>query len=313
MGIIEAVGLGALQGLTEFLPISSSGHLSLIQYFLGLEDTPRFFDVMLHVGTLLAVVIYYRSSLWIRPKDLLRLGTSGRENIDPPKTVPGRPGALFYPSPWRILIFLMLATVPAVIAAGIFRPTKLEPGESLATARSSWRNKVGDLREYSSQKPWVVLGFLTCTGFVLLAGARATGGHVDSQTMRWWHAFGVGIAQGVSAICPGLSRSGMTVSTGMLLGLRGEWAVHFSLLMSIPAILGAVVLKSRDLDTTWLTSENLWATFAGTVTSAIVGWFCISLLLRSVRRGRWWWFTIYVWSLVVVVSLVLSFTKFHAS
>lgn len=312
MGIIEAVALGALQGLTEFLPVSSSGHLSLIQYFLGIEDTPRFFDVMLHVGTLLAVLLYYRSSLWIRPRDMFRFRSSPLDS-DPNASSPssgtstGTPGALFYPSPGRILAYLVLATLPAIVAAGLFRPTKLATGETLATVDSNWRNRVGDMREYSSQKPWVVIGFLTCTGFVLLAGSRATGGHVDSRTMSWWHALGIGIAQGISAICPGLSRSGMTVSAGMLLGLRGEWAVHFSLLMSIPAILGAVVLKSRDLDPAWLTPENVTATIAGTATSAIVGWFCISLLLRTVRRGRWWWFTLYVWGLVAVVAFWLSY------
>lgn len=96
------------------------------------------------------------------------------------------------------------------------------------------------------------------------------------------------------------------MSTGMVIGLRPQWAVHFSLLMSLPAILGAVVLKAKDLDPNWLTQQNVISTSVGTVVSAIVGWFCIQLLLRSVRAGRWWWFSIYVWTLAAVMSVILT-------
>ena len=96
----------------------------------------------------------------------------------------------------------------------------------------------------------------------------------------------------------------MTVSTGMLLGLRGEWAVHFSLLMSLPAVLGAAILKAKDADPAWV-SAHLIPTLLGTLTSAIVGWFCITLLLKAVQRGRWWWFALYVWAFVSISTLLL--------
>jgi undecaprenyl-diphosphatase len=296
MGIWEAIGLGAFQGIAEFLPISSSGHLALLQYFLGIADTPRFFDVMLHVGTLAAVLAFYRRSLWISPSELL----SGKSH-------PGRSeeGHLLGSYPRRIVLFLLLATLPTVAAALVFRPTKIAPGASLADTEISWRNQIGDIREYASQRPEMILCFLLVTSVVLLIGARANHGTKDSNTMRWWQALLMGVAQAFSALFPGLSRSGMTVSAGMLLGLRGEWAVHFSLLMSIPAIVGAVVLKSRDLDPAWLTPQNIAATTVGTVVSALVGWFSISLLLRSVRKGQWWHYSLYLWLVVIVAYACL--------
>ncbi|MBY0589522.1 undecaprenyl-diphosphate phosphatase [bacterium] len=290
MGTWESIGLGILQGMTEFLPVSSSGHLSIFEYFLGLEETPRFFDVMLHVGTLLAVLLFYRTS----PIEIWKKAGTGS-----------------FPLRSRLLVlagFVILATLPAVGAGAIFRPTKLLPGQTLDQVDRSWTEFVGDLREYSSQQPQYVLSFMTLTGAVLLAGSRAQGGTVDAHTMKWWQALGIGLGQMLSALLPGLSRSGMTVSTGLLLGLRGEWAVHFSLLMSLPAVLGATVLKAKDADPSWI-AAHLGPTAWGTLTAAFVGWFCITLLLKAVKRGRWWWFAIYVWIFVATSATLLSNQK----
>jgi undecaprenyl-diphosphatase len=287
MGTWESIGLGILQGVTEFLPVSSSGHLSIFEYFLGLQETPRFFDVMLHVGTLLAVLLFYR----VAP---LKLWQQAGEGSFPTKARLA-----------TLAVFVVLSTLPAIGAALVFRPTKLAPGEKLAEVDRSWTQFVGDLREYSSHQPQYVLSFMTLTGVVLLAGSRAQGGTVDAHTMKWWHALGIGLGQMLSALLPGLSRSGMTVSTGLLLGLRGEWAVHFSLLMSLPAVLGATVLKAKDADPSWI-GANLLPTMLGTVSAALVGWFCITLLLKAVKRGRWWWFAIYVWLFVAASSALLA-------
>jgi undecaprenyl-diphosphatase len=283
----ESIALGILQGVTEFLPVSSSGHLSIFEYFLGLEETPRFFDVMLHVGTLLAVLLFYR--------------------VAPLKVWQGA-GAGSFPSKARLAVLaglIILATLPAIGAALVFRPTKLQPGQSLQEVDRSWTQFVGDLREYSSHQPQYVLSFMTITGAVLLAGSRAHGGTVDAHTMKWWHALGIGLGQMLSALLPGLSRSGMTVSTGLLLGLRGEWAVHFSLLMSLPAVLGATVLKAKDADPDWI-AAHLLPTLLGTITAALVGWFCITLLIKAVQRGRWWWFAVYVWFFVAGSAFLLA-------
>ncbi|MGL4463979.1 MAG: undecaprenyl-diphosphate phosphatase, partial [Planctomycetia bacterium] len=226
MTFLAAALLGALQGVAEFLPISSSGHLSLAQYFLGLEDTPRFFDIMLHLGTLAAVLLYYRRSL-LPPEE-------------PADVVRSASRRWLY---WGALV--LLATLPAVAAGVVFRPTKIPPGQTLESVDRGWRNQVGDLREYSSQRPAMIAAFLVCTGALLVYSGTRKPGVVGPGGMRWTHALAMGLAQAVSALCPGLSRSGLTVSVGLLLGLRGDWAVHFSLLMSIPAVLGAALLKSR--------------------------------------------------------------------
>lgn len=282
MGWLEAIFLGLLQGLTEFLPVSSSGHLSIFEYFLGLEETERFFDLMLHVGTLLAVLLFYS-------REARRLVAIARET-------PSERHIL-----WRTVLYVILATVPTVIAAIVFEPS--DPN-AVSAAEADIFARIGNLREYSSHMPKVVLTFMGMTGVILLVGSRATGGTVDGVTMRWWHALVVGIAQMMSALCPGLSRSGMTVSAGMLAGLRGEWAVHFSLLMSIVAILGGAAKKSGEVNRDWL-SENWPQTIVATLVAALVGWFCITLLVKAVRGGRWWWFSIYVWGFVAVAGVLL--------
>ena len=281
------------KGLRNFLPISSSGHLALAQYFLGLEETPLFFDAMLHVGTGSAVIAFFLR------RRFTRQAAAGDEVESASQS---SSGAI---APVRLIGFLILATVPAAGAALFFRPTKLEEGQTLESVSRTWRNRIGDLREYSSHRPWTVLGFMASTGAILVVGSRASGGRIESRSTRVWHVLVIGAAQACSAVCPGMSRSGLTVSTGLLLGLRGEWAVHFSLLMSIPAVFGAAVLKAKDLDPSWITLSNLSATALGTAVSAIVGWYCIRVLVRVVRGGRWWWFSAYLWVFVAVVGLGL--------
>jgi undecaprenyl-diphosphatase len=299
----SAIGLGVLQGVAEFLPISSSAHLALLEYFLGLEDTPRFFDVALHVGTLIAVLGCYRQ-LWAPWLRVLFTGKTPADSSSSAAPAENSFGTLGHKQAYRLVALVVLGTLPAVIAGATFRPTKIRPGEPAPT-RSSFRHRVGDLRENASRHPWMVLGFLSVTSVVLLLSSRLGSGPTGPDQMTFRQALGIGVAQALSAIFPGLSRSGMTISTALLLGLRAEWAVHFSLLLSIPAVLGALVLKSADLDPSWLTGDRLTATLMGTLTSLIVGWLSIRLLMGSVRRGKWWVFSIYLACLIAVVAATL--------
>lgn len=293
---LDAVGLGFLQGLTEFLPVSSSGHLALLEYFLGLEEIPRFFDVMLHVGTLAAVLAYYGRQWW----------SHGWGSLGHGSQEPVADASLRTQAGWlvRLAAMLVLATLPVVGAVLAFPASKVGTDEPASPI--TWRNRIGNLRKESSSTPRTLLVFLTVTSLVLIAGSRAHGGRIDRQSMRFGHALLIGVAQACSAMCPGLSRSGMTISTGLLLRLRGDWAVHFGLLMSIPAILGALAKESAELDLAWLTMPNILSTVAGTLTSAVVGYLCITLLLRAVQRGRWWWFSIYLWLLVASTAVLLA-------
>ena len=297
MGLLEAFWLGVLQGLTEFLPVSSSGHLALLKHFLGVGNAPVFFDIMLHMGTLGAIVVFYRKTLW----SLVRGVIAGSAVDGSQSSFEGKKAPAGLPAR-RTLWLLILATLPAAAVGLAFRPISTSSNQEVSASQQSWRQRVGGWREHAGQRPWLVLGFLSCTSVVLLAGGSARPGTVDANSMHWRHAVGIGLAQACSALCPGLSRAGMTVSSGLALGLRGEWAVHFSLLMAIPIFPAAAALKACDIDPAWLTTGNLLATALGTAVSAAVGWCCILLLLGSVRRGRWWWFSIYLWMLVAAVG-----------
>jgi undecaprenyl-diphosphatase len=298
LGVVEASWLGLLQSLTEFLPVSSSAHLALAQYFLGLNDLPTFFDVMLHVGTLVAVLFYFRGLfcevLW--PK-VAQPADSPFVVLPSGLAPPAASGSL--PSLTRLIALLVLGTLPVVAAVGVFPKSKPDRPHT-------WRNDIGNMREEASNRPWLVLGFLACTSVILVVASRARPGQVGGATMSWWHAVVIGIAQSFSALCPGLSRSGMTISTSLALGFRSDWAVQYSLLLSIPAILGAVVLHGAHLDPAWITTPHLLATGIGTVISAVVGFFCIGWLARAVQRGRWAWFAPYLWLLILAAGVVLE-------
>ena len=272
-------GLGALQGVAEFLPISSSAHLALAQHFLGI-GTANFFDLLLHVGTLAAVVWYSRGLF--------------RRN---PHADPGTHPPLYEP---RTLLRIGLLVALAVAPSGVrlaFKETK--PG-----AEPTWRSRFGDLREQAGERPWMVLGFLSVTSVVLVMAARATGGTVDALTMKPWQAVAIGAAQACSAMCPGLSRSGMTISAALLLGLRPAWAVTFSLLMSIPTILAATASEFRKLEPGWF-QANAGPAALGTLIAAVVGWSSIGLLAKSATRGRWGWFAAYLWVVIAGCAAAL--------
>lgn len=281
LSFAEAAFLGTLQGVAEFLPISSSGHLALSQYFMGLEKLPLFFDLMLHVGTLVAVIWYYR-------RDLFGIGTEPSEAI---------PNLRDWNSLTKLCVWLALALAPAVAAKLVFKEKKPDKPETVLT-------QVGDMRKHASERPRTVLVFLTVTSFVLLAISRKAPGTVGVAQMTWRHALFIGCAQALSALCPGLSRSGMTISASLLLGFSAAWAVNFSLLLSIPTILAACVYEAKDLSFGWV-QTNWLPTLVGTVIAAVIGWLSIQLLARSVLKRQWGMFAVYLWIVVAVCSAVL--------
>src|SRR5262245_4001282 len=221
--------LGALQGLAEFLPISSSGHLSLAQFFMGLEMLPLFFDLMLHVGTLAAVLWHYRRDLFSRR----------------PEANDSIPNLHDRNSLTKLCVWLAIALAPAVAAKLAFRETK-------QGAEVTMRSQIGDMRKHSSERPLTVLSFMAVTSLVLLAVSKKNPGAVGVSQTTWRHALFIGCAQALSALCPGLSRSGMTISASLLLGFTAPWAVNFSLLLSVPTILAASVWEAKDLSFGWI-------------------------------------------------------------
>ncbi|HVS62906.1 MAG TPA: undecaprenyl-diphosphate phosphatase [Thermoanaerobaculia bacterium] len=258
-----ALLLGALQGLTEFLPISSSGHLALAHHFFGAADPGSeqvAFDVVLHVATLLAVLLVYRHSLVA----LARAGFDAARSSGSYR----RPRATIQSSDeLRLVLALALGSLPTAVIGLLFQ----------------------DRLESLFDRPAVVASMLLVTGALLslprLLGARAH----EENVVRPWQAVLIGIVQGL-AITPGISRSGSTISVALLLGIAPALAARFSFLLSIPAILGALLLKLGDLD--FATTSGLELTL-GFAAAFLVGWASLAVLLAMLRRGRFSLFAIY--------------------
>ena len=249
--------LGAVQGITEFLPVSSSGHLALGGMLLGVGQASLVEDVALHVGTLLAVVVFYR-------KDLGRL-LSGFLS-------PGAAGS----SARRTIGLLLLANVPSgVIGIG-------------------FRHQF----EVLFDRPGFIACAFAATGAALLATRWAPRGEGEVGLKA---ALLMGAAQAV-AILPGFSRSGWTIATALFLGVRPTDAARFSFLMSIPAIGGAALLQLREVE---VSAAALLPMGAGVVTSALVGFVCLSWLVRLVRSMALHRFTPYLWALALGLGLWL--------
>lgn len=275
MTFLEAILLGILQGLTEFLPVSSSGHLVLAQQFLGLKEPLVFFDVMLHVGTLAAVLVAYRDAIG-------RLAIGGLSTLGntqfwrQPKTTLNTSAEL------KFIWLILLGSVPTGIIAVVFK-TQLE----------SFFDEVR-----------LVSVMLILTG-VILQLPRLRREETDTPddaigTLKAWHAPLIGIAQGC-AITPGISRSGTTISLALFLGIPAKTAAEYSFLLSIPAILGAVALKIRDLGDTAIPLHSVGA---GMLASFIVGYIALRFLLVVLNRGKFSVFSYYCVALGLTSLLI---------
>jgi len=263
MNIINAIILGIVQGLTEFLPVSSSGHLVLVQKIFGITAPAMFFDTMVHVGTLLAVFVVLWQDIYAILKKIVQPLTG----------------------------FLIIATIPAVAAALLF-------GDAIEHAFES-----GQFLGVSFLLTSVLL--VVCE----LISRRAGNGSPlkKSGDMNWLDALIIGILQAV-AIIPGISRSGATISGALSRKLDRDFAARFSFLLSIPAILGAVVLQTKTLVTgeaagTAGESIGAAAVIAGTASAAIVGFFAVKLMLKMIREKSLFGFAVYTAALGILVLI----------
>jgi undecaprenyl-diphosphatase len=265
--LIKAIILGVIQGLTEFLPISSSGHLVLGSELLHFQQQGLAFDIFLHLGTLVSVCIVFRhelSAMLIAPIAVLQ------KRADEELT------RFFY---WDL--YVIVATLPAVVV-GLFFSNSIE---------GIFTNLL------------LVYCMLFVTGLIMLATPLLHERKVELNCPR---ALLIGCAQAM-AILPGLSRSGSTIFTGMLLGINRETVARFSFIMSIPAIIGAAVLQFGDLVDNPPDSKSLLLIAAGTVASAISGYFAIILLLNVIRKNKLQYFGYYC---LFIASCGLLYTFF---
>ncbi|WP_165874262.1 undecaprenyl-diphosphatase UppP [Rubrobacter taiwanensis] len=268
--LIQAVLLGVVQGLTEFLPISSSGHLLLGQYFLGM-DQEKFglsFDVALHLGTLVAVVSFFR-------RELLRLALGFLRSLRAPS---------FSDPDQRLAYLILAATFPAAVIGFLFE----------------------DFFSSSARSPWVVVAMLVVVGILLIVGEKV--GRMDRQAskMSFLGAVGVGCAQ-AAALIPGVSRSGATITLGLFLGLTRREAARFSFLMSVPIITGAGSLEMAGVLREGMDVPTFGVGF---LTSAVVGYFTIKYFLVYLARHSLRAFAYYRFGLAAVVAAVLLLTGF---
>jgi undecaprenyl-diphosphatase len=272
---LKALVLGAVQGVTEFLPVSSDGHLllteKLFEWWTGRATSGEenlFFFVMLHLGTLAAIVVYYRAVAVTGAKGLL-----GSEAVPPSY----RRGAVV-----RTGLLAAVATTP-LIPLALFLKKRIEATFEGTTAAG--------------------VGFLI-TAFVLLVTAwlqRPDEKGKGAAETTWLDALLIGLAQMLAPL-PGVSRSGLTVAAALGLGLSRAWAVGFSLLIAVPAILGATVLEVRKVAPSTLTTDRVAQTLSAMVLAGVVGYGAIIWLVKVVRSGRMWYFSVY---LIVLGTAVL--------
>ena len=273
MEIYQGIILGILQGLTEFLPVSSSGHLALGQSFFGITEPALFFDVSLHMGTLLAVVVVFFQDIKRMIIALLGLGKqlfSGKKAL---KT-------LKKDEDIRFVFLIIAASIPTALLGLGFKPY------------------VHTL--FSSVSFVGCMLLITGTFLWMTRHASPKGDGVMEFSVK--RALWVGLCQGL-AVIPGISRSGATISAGLFLGIDRETAARFSFLLSIPAILGAEILSLKDFMEQGF-SIDVAATLWGTFIAFVVGYAALVLLLRIVRKGRLHFFAPYCWALGTVAIIV---------
>lgn len=272
LDILSAIILGAIQGLSEFLPISSSGHLALIPHLLGVE-TGLAFDTVLHIGTLIAIFTFFWKDIINLIKGFILSIIDLTEGFDKFKeglnTIPEKRFA------WLIII----GTIPTGLIGIIFK----------------------DAVETIFRGTIFIGFFLIVTGLILYYSERHSSGNITAKNMSFKKAVIVGICQGL-AVLPGISRSGSTIASGLCLGLEREYAARYSFLLSVPAVIAAGVLQIKDIANI---DASITVLAAGFLSSVIFGYLAIKLLMKMIKGWSLDIFAYYCW-IVGILTLVLS-------
>ena len=267
--------LGLIQGAVEFLPISSSGHIAIAQNLLHLDaEIPEFFDILLHLGTLLAVfVAYWRDIVEIIVEFFRGIGDIAHHRTPTP-----------VPPARRTILLMIIASLP------LFGVLPLRKA----------------VRGLTDNMLFVGLALIV-TGFMLFICDLIRQGRKTASNASMLDAIVVGIGQLIATL-PGISRSGMTIATGCFVGFDREFAVRFSFLLSIPAVLAANVLSLVESLGVGIDASQIPVYLVGVVTAAVVGYLCICLLKRIARNGRFGIFAYYCWA-VGLFTLVMNIIR----
>jgi undecaprenyl-diphosphatase len=268
--LVQAILLGVVQGLTEFLPVSSSGHLLLGQYFLGM-DQDRFgltFDASIHTGTVLAVVVYF----W---RDLMRMAAAFVASLRGPDLAD---------RDQRMAYLILVACIPAGVVGLLFQ----------------------NFFEEEVRSPWLVAFNLVLVGALFIVGEVVGRQTRTSDKLSLKEALGIGLAQ-TAALFPGVSRSGATITIGLFLGLRRDEAARFSFLMSVPITTAAALLSLVDAFGSGIDSGDVLLFLVGSITSGVVGYLAIRFLLNYLTGHSLLVFAYYRFALAAVVVVLLLF------
>ena len=275
MTYLSSFLLGLVQGLAEFLPVSSSGHLSIAQNLLGLNtEIPEFFDVLLHLGTLVAVFVAYWRDICDMVAELIH-GVGDLVHGTTPRQVP--PAR-------RLILLIIVGTLPLFILLPIHKQVQALSNNMVFIGAA-----------------------LVVTGFLLFACDLVRKGKKTERTATIADVLVVGLGQAIATL-PGISRSGMTITTGCFMGFERKFAVRFSFLLSIPAVLGANILSLKDALDTGIIWAEVPMYVVGVVTAAVVGYACIRLLRLVAEKGRFGAFAYYCWA-VGLLTLLLNAIK----
>lgn len=291
MSFIEAIIMGLIQGLTEFLPVSSSGHLAIFKNIFHIStDTGLLYDVMLHIATLVAICVVY----WKDVKELFINGccmvglwiTNGviwvsnlfrkKEDKKSYKSVLTTPYR-------RFVLMILISTVPTGILGVLLEKVIGSASELLIL-------------------PGICLIF---TAILLFIADHAKIGDKTEETASYKNSLVIGLAQGVATL-PGLSRSGTTITACLLSGFSKEFAVKYSFIMSIPAILGAMVLEAKDFTLADFAGGMIWNYIAGMIVAGVVGYICIKTMLVVVKKNKFTIFSVYC-LIAGIISVVFYF------
>lgn len=290
MTIIQGILLGLLQGIAEFLPISSSGHLAVAQKLFGLDDVPLLFDVFLHLATLCAVILFFRKKIWYLLCTFGRLITRRPapvevKNREGAKTVLSQEQAALGEKNARMYI---LAVVLATVVTGVL---------GLFTEKI-----IGNLSIRYICAGFIVTALLLVTSAFFEKHANKKNNSSNDASEKnsshsgeapsWWQALLIGFAQGVGTL-PGVSRSGSTIAGSLFCGVDRAEAGEFSFIVSIPAILGAFILEAKDLGAVSSTI-GVEPVIAGCAAAFTSGYIALSWLMKIIRKGKLEWFACYL-------------------
>lgn len=290
MSLFESIIMGIVQGIAEFLPISSSGHLAIFKAIFNLKEVGLTYDILLHLGTLVAVFVVYWSDIWKLILETLGIIRDGCKNlvyfVQKHATYKEVEYIKIVNTAYRkFVVLIIVSTIPTGIIGVIFK-------------------KLFNLDSPSVLIPGIGL---IITALMLYVVDELPAGNKGPKETKYKNAMFLGIAQGIATL-PGISRSGTTITAGVINGFDRKFAVKYSFIMSIPAILGACVMDLKDLISGQesIPKTQLFNYFVGAAVAAVVGFFCIKTLLVLFKNRKMKYFSYYC-LVMGTVAIIASF------